>query len=391
MSREAPLPNVASLAFVEELYARFLADPTAVDPEWRGYFEDLRRSDPFAGRPQLGPSARPSGLFRAGSPSANGHHATNGAAPSADLALLQDRVDQLIRAYRVRGHLLARLDPLGLPRDPQPELEASYYGLTEADLERTFSSSTIYGLESGTLRQILERLHETYCRSIGVQFMHIDDLQVKNWLTERMESTTNRLELTRAQARRVLKELTDAVIFEDFLQKKFLGAKRFSLEGGESLIPLLDLAIEEAARHGVREVVFGMAHRGRINVLANIMGKPPAEIFYEFADKNPEQQLGRGDVKYHLGYSHDRPTEAGHDVHLSLCFNPSHLEFVNPVALGRVRAKQDRVGDQSRDEGMALLIHGDAAFIGQGVVQESLNLSQLEGYGTGGTVHVIVN
>jgi 2-oxoglutarate dehydrogenase E1 component len=221
--------------------------------------------------------------------------------------------------------------------------------------------------------------------------MHIDDLNVKNWLTERMESTANRLELSQTQARRVLTQLTDAVIFEDFLQKKFLGAKRFSLEGGESLIPLLDLAVEEAARHGVREIVLGMAHRGRINVLANIMGKPPAEIFYEFEDPDPEQQIGRGDVKYHLGYSTDRPTEAGHSVHLSLCFNPSHLEFVNPVALGRVRAKQDRRRDAERRGGLCLLIHGDAAFIGQGVVQESLNLSQVESYSTGGTVHVVVN
>jgi 2-oxoglutarate dehydrogenase E1 component len=382
MPEEAPLPNAASLAFVEELYARFLSDPTSVEAGWRDYFEQLRTGDPFSSTPRLGPSLAPPGLFRAGS--TNGHLRAPSAADGsgADLALLQDRVDQLVRAYRVRGHLLARLDPLGLPRPPQPELEMSYYGLTEADLDRTFSTSTIYGLNQGTLRQVLERLHETYCRSIGVQFMHIDDLNLKNWITERVESTANRTELSHAQARRVLTQLTDAVIFEDFLQKKYLGAKRFSLEGGESLIPLLDLAIEEAARHGVREIVFGMAHRGRINVLANIMGKPPAEIFYEFEDPDPEQQLGRGDVKYHLGYSSDRQSEAGHDVHLS---------FVNPVALGRVRAKQDQRGDRERRGGMCLLIHGDAAFIGQGVVQESLNLSQLTGYATGGTVHVVVN
>jgi 2-oxoglutarate dehydrogenase E1 component len=206
-----------------------------------------------------------------------------------------------------------------------------------------------------------------------------------------MEGTENRLQLTRAEQMRILTSLTDAVLFEEFLQKKYLGAKRFSLEGGESLVPLLDIAIEEAGRHGVREIVFGMAHRGRINVLANILGKPPAEIFFEFEDSNPEAQLGRGDVKYHLGYSSDVVTSAGHEVHLSLCFNPSHLEFVNPVALGRVRAKQDRYRDPARRGGMALMIHGDAAFIGQGVTQETLNLSQLEAYGTGGSIHVIVN
>jgi 2-oxoglutarate dehydrogenase E1 component len=420
MHESVPLPNAASLAFVEELYARFLDDPTSVEAPWREYFAGLRRSDEFADRPQLGPARTAPSLFhdssrfrgplpRGGAQGARSATLGTGAAAQgtpaaplngragllgdreAELALLQDRVDQLVRAYRVRGHLIARLDPLNLPRPPQRELEIAFYGLTERDLDRRFSSSTIYGLESGTLRQILDRLHETYCRSIGVQFMHIDDLSVKNWLTERMESTTNRLVLTRAQQRRILTCLTDAVLSEEFLQKKFLGAKRFSLEGGESLIPLLDLAIEEAARHGVREVVFGMAHRGRINVLANIMGKPMADVFAEFEDTHPEEKLGRGDVKYHLGYSSDRQSEAGHEVHLTLCFNPSHLEFVNPVALGRMRAKQDRYADTERRGGMCLLIHGDAAFIGQGVVQESLNLSQLAGYRTGGTVHVVVN
>lgn len=381
-------PNGASLGFVEDLYARYLSDPASVGAKWRGHFEKLRQEDPFAALPQLGPKREPAGLFRAGGHErrANGL-ATNG----ADLALLQDRVDQIIRAYRVRGHLIAHLDPLGLPRPPQPELEMAFYGLAEAHLDRTFSSSTIFGTRSLTLRQMLSRLSNTYCRSIGVQFMHIDDLHVKNWLMERMEGTENRLQLTRGEQVRILTQLTDASLFEEFLQKKFLGAKRFSLEGGESLIPLLHLAIEEAARHGVREIVFGMAHRGRINVLANVLGKRPADIFAEFQDIHPEEQVGRGDVKYHLGYSNDVTTSGGNKVHLTLCFNPSHLEFVNPVALGRMRAKQDRHKDAERTGGMALLIHGDAAFIGQGVAQETLNLSQLRGFRTGGTVHVVVN
>ena len=400
----ADLPGNLSLAYAEELYARFLSDPGAVDRDWREYFERVAPSDRnqgsgFADRPQTAPERRQGGLFRAGQAvegqsaalPANPAPDSAGATSARELADLQDRVDQLVRAYRVRGHLLADLDPLGLPRPEQPELEMSYYGLGEADLDRTVSARTIFGTGSATLRQVLERLSNTYCRSIGVQFMHIDDLKVKNWLTDRMEGTENRLVFTRAEQTRILTALTDAVIFEEFLQKKFLGAKRFSLEGGESLIPLLDMAIEEAARHGVQEIILGMAHRGRINVLANTLRKPPAEIFFEFEDSNPEAHFGRGDVKYHLGYSSDVETSDGHKVHLSLCFNPSHLEFVNPVALGRVRAKQDRYKDIQRKGGMALLIHGDAAFIGQGVAQETLNLSQLEGYRTGGTVHVIVN
>jgi 2-oxoglutarate dehydrogenase E1 component len=393
------LPSRSNLDFVEELYARFLEDPEAVEPSWREYFRNLGQEEPVAGRLRLGPSRAPVSLFHTAAaeaaPATDGHASrpgTNGSAGSArDVAERQDRVDQLIRAYRVRGHLLADLDPLGLPRPAQPELEMSYYGLSEADLDRRFSSRTIFGTQSQTLRQMLERLRATYCRTIGVQFMHIDDLRTKNWLMERMEGTENRIKLTRAEQLRILTCLTDAVIFEDFLQKKFLGAKRFSLEGGESLIPLLDMAIEESARHGVKEIVFGMAHRGRINVLANILGKPPAQIFSEFEDLHPEENFGRGDVKYHLGYSSDRETSAGHKVHLTLCFNPSHLEFVNPVALGRMRAKQDRYGDQERRGGMAILIHGDAAFIGQGVVAETLNLSELEAYRTGGTLHVVVN
>jgi 2-oxoglutarate dehydrogenase E1 component len=228
-----------------------------------------------------------------------------------------------------------------------------------------------------TLREIVQRLRNTYCRSVGVQFMHIDDRAVRHWLQVRMESTENRARVTREEQLRIFTRLTDAVIFEEFIQKKFLGAKSFSLEGAESLIPLLDLALEKAGEQGVDEVVLGMAHRGRLNVLANILGKSPRDIFHEFEDGDPDPARGLGDVKYHLGYSSEWVTAKDRTVHLSLCFNPSHLEFVNPVALGRMRAKQDRVGDRNGARGMVLLIHGDAAFAGEGVVQETLNLSQL--------------
>jgi 2-oxoglutarate dehydrogenase E1 component len=304
----------------------------------------------------------------------------------------QDRVDQLIRAYRVRGHLQANLDPLGLAdKKAYTELDPSFYGFDEKDLDLVFSSSTIPGPTARTLREIIDHLRKTYCGEIGVQFMHIDDLPMKSWLQERMEATQNVRKLSNDEQLRILTKLTDAEIFEQFIHKKFIGSKRFSLEGAESLIPLLDLAVEKAGERGVREIVIGMAHRGRLNVLANILEKSPRSIFREFDDANHDELLGRGDVKYHLGYSHDRTTGSGKPVHLSLSFNPSHLEFVNPVVLGRIRAKQDRYGDVRRQAGLSILIHGDASFAGQGIVQETLNMSNLRGYETGGTLHVIVN
>jgi 2-oxoglutarate dehydrogenase E1 component len=391
-----PFPNASNLAFVEGLYDDFLRDPEAVPAEWRAYFEGLENG--AASRRHLGPSFRPASLFNPPGPAtpsaSNGH----GAAPrdgsalrATDVALLQDRVDQLVRSYRVRGHMIAHIDPLRLPRQHFRELDPDYYGFTDGDLDRKFSNSKIQGPATISLRDILDRLRNTYCRSIGVQFMHIDDLAKKNWLQERMEGAQNRIRLSRGEQLRILTRLTDAVIFEEFIQKKFLGAKSFSLEGSESLIPLLDLAIERGGELGLKEIVIGMAHRGRLNVLANILGKSPRQIFREFADSDPELNKGRGDVKYHLGYSSEYETLSGQKLHLSLCFNPSHLEFVNPVALGRIRSKQDHYGDQRHEQGMALLIHGDASFAGQGIVQETLNLSQLDGFATGGTIHVIVN
>jgi 2-oxoglutarate dehydrogenase E1 component len=288
--------------------------------------------------------------------------------------------------------MAAQLDPLGIPRATPPELDVEFYGFTKSDLERRFACESVCGGNTLTLREIVERLRNTYCRSIGVQFMHIDDSFVRHWLQERMESSGNRLNLSRAEQIRILTRLTDAVIFEEFIRKKFIGAKSFSLEGAESLIPLLDLAIERSGEQSIDEIVLGMAHRGRLNVLANIMAKSPRQIFREFADVDPDLYVGgRGDVKYHLGYSSDWKTAEGRKIHLSLCFNPSHLEFVNPVALGRMRAKQDRVGDAERRRGMVILIHGDASFAGEGVIQETLNLSQLDAYTVGGTLHIIVN
>jgi 2-oxoglutarate dehydrogenase E1 component len=402
-------PSTLSLLFAEGLYADYLKDPRSVSAEWSRYFDALG-SDAFAADPRLGPEFRPSSLFNPPAPLAAGHgnasgenalngsgngastHAARGENGSAlDMAVRQDAVDALVRAYRVRGHMMASIDPLGLPRPSQDELDPAFYGLTIDDLDRKFSSRTIFGAQVLTLREILKRLRNTYCRSIGVQFMHIDDLKVKNWLQDRMEGSENRVQLSRAEQLRILTKLTDAAMFEEFIQKKFVGAKSFSLEGSESLIPLLAFAIDRAGEHGADEVVMGMAHRGRLNVLANIMGKNPRDIFREFEDADPQLYYGSGDVKYHLGHSSDFVTESGRKVHLSLCFNPSHLEYVNPVVVGRTRAKQDRAGDLTRSKKIALIIHGDAAFAGEGIVQETLNLSLLDAYTTGGTIHVIVN
>jgi 2-oxoglutarate dehydrogenase E1 component len=296
-----------------------------------------------------------------------------------------------VRAYRVGGHRIAQIDPLGFPRTGPLNLDPAYFGFTDADMDRRFSCETLTGPDTMTLREMLQKLRNTYCRSIGVEYMHIDERPIRKWMQERMEGCENHLKLGRKEQLRILTRLTDAVVFEEFIRKKFIGAKSFSLEGSESLIPLLDLAIEKAGDQGVLEVVIGMAHRGRLNVLCNIMGKSPGEIFREFADTKPAEDGTGGDVKYHKGYSNDWKTSSKKTVHISLCFNPSHLEFVNPVVLGRVRAKQDRTGDHDRKKGLAIVIHGDAAFAGQGVVQETLNLSNLPGYTVGGTLHIIVN
>jgi 2-oxoglutarate dehydrogenase E1 component len=376
-----------SLAWVEGLYADYLRDPAAVPPEWRRHFDGLANGDP-AEKPVSPAPAFPA--YSVFNPPAT-RRATAAPRGEPGMAGLQESVDALIRSYRTRGHIIAKLDPLRQPKDKPRELDPDYHGLTDADLDRPFACATMEPDRLLPLREIIQRLHNTYCRSIGVQFMHIDDYETRRWLQERMERTQNRLALGRNEQLRILTRLTDAVMFEEFIRKKFIGAKSFSLEGCESLIPLLDLAIERAGEMGVTDIVLGMAHRGRLNVLANIIGKSPREIFREFEDADPKRHAGGGDVKYHLGYSNDWVTATGKPVHLSLCFNPSHLEFVNPVAAGRVRARQDDSGDTERTRSLALLIHGDAAFIGEGVVQETLNLSRVPGYSIGGTLHVIVN
>ena len=391
----AALPNNSNLDFIEIIYADYERDSNSVPPDWRRYFESLDSvTGPGAnGSTQLGPTFEPASIFNpAGNPVAP-INSEGQAALATQAKERQEAVTQLVRNYRVRGHLLADLDPLGFaPKPVIPELEPIFYGFRESDMDRVFACDR--SLENSgqlPLRELIERLKNTYSRTIGVQFTHIDDIEARNWLQQRMESTQNRAQLSRPEQIRILTRLSDAVIFEEFIRRKFTGAKSFSLEGSESLLPTLDLAIEAAGEQGIQEVVVGMAHRGRLNVLANIIGKSPREIFREFEDKDPDLHLGGGDVKYHLGYVNDYQTSSGRKIHLSLCFNPSHLEFVNPVAMGRLRAKEDRINDYARERGLLILIHGDAAFIGEGVVQETLNLSQLPGYTVGGALHVVIN
>src|SRR5580704_1372419 len=387
-------------AFEEGLLGEYLAEPSRVSPPWRRYFADLLASDRKSTRAAL--ATAPPGEEPASPPLQPAvklpRAVPDGEATALQLdgARLQDRLRNLMQSFRGRGHLAARLDPLGLSRPEPGDLLPSTHGISDADLDRTVSGESIEGAETQTVRDVVERLRNTYCRYIGVQFLHIDDPAVRNWLQQRMERSENHIRLSRDEQLRILTRLTDAVIFEQFVRKKFVGAKTFSLEGAESLIPLLDLAIIKASRLGIVEIVLVMAHRGRLNVLANIIGKRPEEIFWEFDGAHAESARASqpeiaGDLTYHLGFSSDWQGDDGRRIHLSLCFNPSHLEFINPVALGRMRAKQDRTGDAERRKGLVLLIHGDAAFAGEGVVQETLNLSRLEGYSTGGTLHIIVN
>lgn len=312
---------------------------------------------------------------------------------SADEIVKQAKVLQLINLYRVRGHLIADLDPLGSKVNYHPELDPSSFNLTVWDLDREFITGGFGGLKTATLRQILTILHKTYCEKIGVEYMHIQSPAEKVWLQSKMEPAKNTPNFDSNIKKHILKQLIKAESFEHFLHNRFIGHKRFSLEGSETLIPVLDFLLNEAAEHNVSEAVIGMAHRGRINVLVNILGKSYESIFSEFEDiKDPDSIQGSGDVKYHLGATGKYKTLSGKTIGVSLSSNPSHLEWVNPVVEGIVRAKQTRLNDaKAHNKVMPILIHGDAAFAGQGVVAETLNLSQLSGYRTGGTVHIIVN
>ncbi len=402
-------------AFVEDLYERYAKDPGSVEPSWRAYFESLREAPQAIAAAAVEPSwtraptpvQRPDWLSAVDGlwPAVEAKVAKaivekKPAASETDVraaTLDSVRAIMMIRAYRIRGHLSANLDPLGIePKVENPELEPSSYGFTEADYDRPIFLDYVLGLESSSIREILAILRRTYCGNLGVQFMHISDPQEKAWLQERIEGKDKEIVFTAEGKIAILKKLIEGEGFERFLHKRFPGTKRFGLDGAEAMVPALEQIIKRGGALGVDEIVIGMPHRGRLNVLAAVMGKPYRVILHEFQGGSslPSDIEGSGDVKYHLGASSDREFD-GNSVHLSLTANPSHLEIVNPVVLGKARAKQtlDFRVDQSADRGkvLPLLLHGDAAFAGQGVIAECFMLMGLKGYKTGGTIHFIVN
>lgn len=379
--------------YVEELYESYLDNPGSVPDQWRAYFDQLQHLPATDGnevtRDQAHAPVIQSFAERA---KANAFVQMQQQKPDLSIASKQVSVQSIIAAYRSLGSRFADLDPLKRQDRPViPELDPSFYGLTEADLDQVYSATNTYFTKADTmtLRDMLKALRDTYCRSVGAEFMHMSDPAAKRWIQERLESTLGVPAFSSEQKRHILKQLTEAEGLERYLHTKYVGQKRFSLEGGESFIASMDEVVHHAGESGVQEIVVGMAHRGRLNMLVNIMGKMPGDLFAEFEGKHAEG-LTDGDVKYHNGFSSDLSTRGG-PVHLSLAFNPSHLEIVNPVVEGSVRARQDRRNDEEGDQVLPVLVHGDAAFAGQGVVMETLNLAQTRGYGTGGTLHIVIN
>jgi 2-oxoglutarate dehydrogenase E1 component len=372
-------------ALVEEIRTRYDIDPSSVHESWGELFGDESEEHAYViGEDAPGPAATATPVT----------DAAPRAEPEEDheLADRHARVLRLIHSYRARGHRIADTDPLGAGPAYFPELDPAHYGFGDEDLDHRYMAGDLPGGAVQSLGEILDTLLATYCRTVGVEFTHIQDPGHKSYLREKLESSRNVSELGANERLRILEKLSAAELFERFLHTKFLGQKRFSLEGAESLIPVLDTVVESAPAYGVREVVFGMAHRGRLNVLSNILGKSLESMFSEFEDSPLiDSPFGSGDVKYHKGFSNDRETRSGDSVHLSLTANPSHLEAVDPVVEGRTRAKQMRLGDFEGALVLPVLVHGDAAFAGQGIVAETLNLSKLSGYSTGGTIHIVVN
>ncbi|MCW7763578.1 2-oxoglutarate dehydrogenase E1 component [Photorhabdus luminescens] len=371
-------------SYIEQIYEDYITDPHSVDASWREIFQQL----PNAGLNGEQLHSQTRDYFRRLAKDTTRYHSSV-SDPAMDAK--QVKVLQLINAFRFRGHQNANLDPLGLwKQDNVPDLDPAFHNLTEADFEETFNiGSFAVGKETMKLADLYEALKRTYCGSIGAEYMHITNTEEKRWIQQRLESVTVSSQFSVEEKRRFLAELTAAEGLERYLGAKFPGAKRFSLEGGDALVPMLKDLIRHAGKHDTREVVLGMAHRGRLNVLVNILGKKPADLFDEFSGKHKEH-LGTGDVKYHQGFSSDFATE-GAKVHLALAFNPSHLEIVSPVVIGSVRARRDRLDEGRSNMVLPITIHGDAAVTGQGVVQETLNMSQARGYEVGGTIRIVIN
>jgi len=375
----------SNASFIEDLYEHFLEDPESVDVSWQKQFRDIHHNagyetphSPIVERFAQLAVKNPGRLVQL-----QGF--------TEDSVKKQSAVARLINHYRVRGHQMAQNNPLSQNTIIPADLEPAYYGFSEPDMDTVFDTGVIYGVDRMSLRNIIASLKKIYCGSIGSEYMHIVDTNIRRWIINRLENSPTNLEIATDKKRWLLKLLTAAEGIEIHLQNKFVGQKRFSLEGGESLIPILDELIQEAGAKGVKEIVIGMAHRGRLNVLINILGKSPASLFDEFAGTATlSPGVSSGDVKYHLGFSSDVATPGG-PVHLTMAFNPSHLEIINPVVEGSVKARQDRAGKDGINTVIPVLIHGDAAFSGQGIVMETLNMSQTRAFSTGGTVHIVIN
>ncbi|KAB7770885.1 MULTISPECIES: 2-oxoglutarate dehydrogenase E1 component [Xanthomonas] len=371
-------------AYIEDLYEQYLVSPDSIDPKWKTYF------DGFQGRDA---GDVPHSAVIAHIASAARQAANSGTGPSGDER--ERHVGRLITAYRSRGHLGARLDPLGLtpPVNP-PDLGLPFHSLSESDLGSEFSTGGLGGQPRMKLRDLLARLKATYTGSIGSEFMHISEFEQRQWIYQRLENAGGNIAGDTASRRRTLERITAAEGLERYLHTKYVGQKRFSLEGGDSLIPMMDVLVQRAGSDTVKDIVVGMAHRGRLNVLVNTLGKNPRKLFDEFEGKFEHAHDDRahtGDVKYHMGFSADVAVADGKSVHLALAFNPSHLEIVDPVVVGSVRSRQERYGDAARKSVLPVIIHGDAAFAGQGVVMELFQMSQARGFAVGGTVHIVVN
>ena len=387
-----------NIKFIEQLYQQYLDDPQAVDTSWHEVFEKYDGTPPNGDLPHFRPrsifeGARPTVAAEADPVFEDKVEGTVVRTPGRTKGFAAN-VEAMVRAFRLHGHLVAKIDPLGRDRrTAPPELNPVTYGLSDADMKALVYYEPLFGSQKVTIETLLGRLHDLYCGHIGVEYQNIPGSEARSWLRKQIESR-DYAELDGDGDRKlILKKLVAADSFETFLHTKYVGAKRFSLTGGDTLIPMLTVLLEEAGSLGVEEFILGMAHRGRLNVLHNIMDKPAEAMLSEFEKvETPEKYLGSSDVKYHMGYSSDYVTANGEEIHLSLCFNPSHLEFVNPVVLGRTRAKQDRLGGQDAAKRLVpLLMHGDAAFSGQGIVTESLNLARVPGFYVGGTIHVVIN
>lgn len=390
----------AEPAYIESLYLQFKNDPTTVEVEWKKFFEgfDFAVSNLSANGNQVTATFTDAGtdkIIVAETDSDKQDNLSAVAAPEVqvqvDLAR-ESGVYQLICAYREKGHLVSHTNPIRQRKDRHANLDLSFFGLSDTDLQQEFYAGNFLGLGKTTLQQILDRLQKIYCRSIGIEYTYLVEPEELQWLKERFENGYANMQFSLDQKKRILSKLNDAVVFEKFLGTKYIGQKRFSLEGGETTIAALDAIINKAAASGVQEITMGMAHRGRLNVLANIMGKTYENIFNEFeGNVNPDTTMGDGDVKYHLGYSSELETTSSRKIYLKLSPNPSHLEAVNPVVSGFTRAKADTLYGGEYDSILPVIIHGDAAVAGQGVVYECLQMSQLHGYSTGGTLHFVIN